>query len=204
MGIPDRGLPTVAPCRGRSRARMPVAHWRVGACGNLNVARASLPVICIGNSHGQGCPWHLAGACPCAWSGTRTAREGGQNRGFVDSASARRCNRLFVAARLPAPTGVGPAARRPPRNAEAFRYKMRRRCIRAFVDLRIRPLRDDVLPFRSGAASRADGSGPRNWPAPLGTRRRSATKYLPAMHSGIRGFVDLWIPPLRGDAIAFS
>ncbi len=61
---------------------MPVAHWRVGACGNLNVARASLPVICIGNFHGQGCPWHLAGACPCAWSGARTAREGGENRGF--------------------------------------------------------------------------------------------------------------------------
>ena len=78
-----------------------------------------------GEDHGQGCPWHLAGACPCAWSGTRTAREGGENRGFVDSASATAMHSRF----------------------------------------------------RSGAASRADGSGDRSPPhPPVGTRRRSATK----------------------------
>ena len=39
----------------------------------------------------------------------------------------------------------------------------------------IRPLRGDAFAFCSGAASRADGSGARNSPAPLGTRRRSAS-----------------------------
>ncbi len=148
----------------------------------------------------------------------------------------------FVAARLPVPPGAGPATRLPPpRNAEAFRYKMRRRCIRGFglcatMPLRfvaarlpaptgvgpaarpppserggvplqnatamhsgIRPLRDDAFAFCSGAASRADGSGARSSPAPLGTRRRSATKCGGDAFgdSGIRGFGLCATMPLR-------
>ena len=66
----------------------------------------------------------------------------------------RRRIRLFVAARLPAPTGVGPATRLPPgRNAEAFRYKMRRRCIRGFGLCATMPLRFVAarLPAPTGA-----------------------------------------------------
>ena len=97
--------------------------------------------------------------------GLERGRRGKEER-IVDSASARRCIRLFVAARLPAPTGVGPAARRtPPRNAEAFRYKMRRRCMRGF-----RLCAAMHSPFRSGAASRADGSGARSPPDPRSER----------------------------------
>ena len=59
--------------------------------------------------------------------GTRSPPHPPSERGGVPLQNARRQRiRLFVAARLPAPTEVGPAAHRtPPRNAEAFRYKMR-------------------------------------------------------------------------------
>ncbi len=120
----------------------------------LPIGRRAWKPAFPGNSHGQGCPWHLAGACSCAcrggalfWSADLQSADGSgdrspppprSERGGVPLQNAEAMHSRFVAARLPAPTGAGPAAHRTPgRNAEAFRYKMRRRCIRLFVAARL-------------------------------------------------------------------
>ncbi len=64
LGVsPERGLSVRSKCgaQGAAHAR---AHWS----GGLGSPRSR------GNAHGQGCPWHLAGACPCARPSARTAR----------------------------------------------------------------------------------------------------------------------------------
>ena len=126
-------------------------HAQGLANGFLEGLRAWKPAS-PGNSHGQGCPWHLAGACPCARSGARTAREGGENRGFVDSASARRCIRLFVAARLPAPTGAG------------------KNCGLGIADFGLGVWRRGIRLFVAARLPAPIGSGPRSPPHPRSER----------------------------------
>ena len=118
--------------------------------------------------------------------GLERGRRGKEER-IVDSASARRCIRLFVAARLPAPTGVGPAARRPPpRNAEAFRYKMRRRCVRGFGDSA--HARRCIRLFVAARLPAPTGVGPAAHRTPRSERGGVPLQNAEATHSGIRGF----------------
>ncbi len=86
----------------------------------------------------------------------------------------------------------------PLQNAEAMHSG-----IRGFWHSWIRPLRENAFAFRSGAASRADGSGDRSPPHPRSERGGVPLQNAEAMHAGIRGLGESRIPPLRGNAFAF-